>query len=295
MADLDIIIINYNSTEYLRKCLRSTYDALCGLSANVFVVDNNSRDNVDRSVAAFADTTLVKVKRNRGYAGAVNICLPKCRAPFILVMNPDVIVNAGCFQSILQFMKENPDVAVVGPRVWGPDNRIQGSARSFPTPLTAFFGRSSVLTKMLPNNRISCKNVLTGDVERDCPLYVDWVSGAFMMVRSEAVREVGPMDERFFMYWEDADWCKRMSQAGWRVAYYPQASIFHYTGCSSRKNFLRSLLEFHKSAFRFFCKHNSGGRLVYRLLEPAVFLGLSARFFIVLILESCTHWHQKAK
>jgi hypothetical protein len=295
LHDIDIIIITYNSSEYLLECLDSTYGALRGLSGRVFVVDNASQDDVEEAISSFPDVRLLKIKKNCGYAGAVNACLPLCRAPFILVMNPDIVIDAGCFRKILRFMKENKDVAVVGPKVFGPDRKVQGSARSFPTPLTAFFGRSSLLTRLLPNNRMSCKNVLNGRVDDDCPLFVDWVSGAFMMVRKKAVDQVGPMDERFFMYWEDADWCKRMSEGGWRIAYYPEASILHYTGCSSRKNFLRSLLEFHRSAFRFFCKYNRNGGYVYNVLTPLVFIGLSARFFVLLLLKSCSQWSWRTK
>lgn len=295
MSECDIIIVNYNSTAYLRECLRSTYAGMAGLSANVFVVDNASADNVDIIKEEFPAVNLLKITKNIGYAGAVNRCLPRCAAPFVLVMNPDISVNPGCLQSIIKYMHENEDVAIVGPKVIDCNNTVQGSARSFPTPLTALFGRSSFLTKILPDNRISCRNILTGAAGKLQAVDVDWVSGAFMGVRKSAIDKVGPMDERFFLYWEDADWCKRMSLAGWRVVYYPGASIVHYSGCSSKNHFLKSVVEFHKSAFRLFCKYRRGGRMAHSLLDPLVFWGLSLRLYLVLILEGCSRMHQKAK
>jgi len=295
VAQLDILIVNYNSTQYLRKCLQTAYDGMNGLSANVFVIDNASTDNVDIVKEAFPDVNLLKLSKNIGYAGAVNQCLPRCTAPFVVVMNPDISVSSGCFQSVLQYMDENEDVAIVGPEVIDCNGSVQGSARAFPTPLTALFGRSSFLTKVLPDNRISRHNILTGSAGENQPLDVDWVSGAFMAVRKSAINKVGPMDDRFFLYWEDADWCKRMSLAGWRVVYYPGASVVHYSGCSSKKNFLKSVVEFHKSAFRLFCKYRQGGRVAHSLLDPLVFWGLSLRLYMVLIIEGCSRMHQKSK
>lgn len=294
MAELDIIIVNYNSTPYLRKCLQSAYNCMEGLAANVFVVDNASTDNVEAVKEEFPDINLLKIKKNIGYAGAVNRCLPKCSAPFVVVMNPDICVAPGCFQSILQYMHKNEDVAITGPKVIDCCNRVQGSARSFPTPLTALFGRNSLLTKALPDNRISCQNILTGRADGG-PLDVDWVSGAFMAVRKSAINKVGPMDDRFFLYWEDADWCKRMLLDGWRIVYYPGASILHYSGCSSKDNFLKSVLAFHKSAFRLFCKYHRGSRMAHAMLDPLVFWGLSLRFYAVLVLEGCSRMYQKSK
>ena len=296
MPDLDIIIINYNSTDYLLGCLESIYRTKGDLDAGIFVMDNASSDNVDRISGIYRGVTLIRKERNAGYAAAVNECLPRCRAPYVAVMNPDVSVGQGCFQAMLRYMRENADVAVAGPRVMDGGNRVQGSARSFPTPMTALFGRSSFLTKLLPENRISCKNVVTREAGNKQPVDVDWVSGACMVVKKEAVRQVGPMDGRYFLYWEDADWCKRMKDAGWRIAYTPEAHIIHYSGCSSRNNMLRSLLEFHKSVYRFYCKYSRcRDSRTRRLLEPAVFMGLSMRFYLVLFLEGCNRLYKKAK
>jgi len=290
LHELDIIIVNYNSTDYLLDCLGSIYKSLEGHSVKIFVADNASSDNIDRIVIEFPDVLLLKNKQNLGYAKAVNECLSLSSAPFVSIMNPDILINKGCFQSILSFMRIKNDIAIVGPKILDGNNSIQGSARAFPTPLTAIFGRSSILTKILPNNRISSKNILTGTAVDNRSLDVDWVSGAFMFVRRKAINQIGPMDDRFFMYWEDADWCKRMSKAGWRIVYYPLASVIHYAGCSSERSLMKSLFEFHKSAYYFYCKHHDFSETNQFLWKSLCLWGLSLRFYSVLGVKALARW-----
>ncbi len=184
-------------------------------------------------------------------------------------------------------MDGNPDVGIVGPKIFNPDGSIQGSARSFPTFHTAFFGRSALLTKLFPNNRITCANILTHQCDGKTPMEVDWVSGSCMVVRRKAIDDVGLLDERFFLFWEDVDWCKRMWKRGWKVSYYPQASIEHYVGGSSEQNLTRAVFEFHKSAYRYFKKYFKPYCLIFK---PVVFLGLCFRFFVLLFLRFARRW-----
>lgn len=164
---------------------------------------------------------------------------------------------------------------------------VQGSARKFPTLLTGFFGRNSLLTKWFPNNWITRKTILTNGVKGDYPINVDWVSGACMVVRRNAVEDIGLMDERFFMYWEDVDWCKRMWQKGWKIVYYPKASILHYIGGSSEKNVYQSVLEFHKSAYYFSGKHLKPSMAVLKPLFYFTFAtAIFSRFLLVLSVKA---------
>jgi len=162
--------------------------------------------------------------------------------------------------------------------IFDVDGAIQGSARAFPNPLTALFGRKSILSKIFPNNPITRENILTARSDGVTPMEVDWVSGACMLVRREAVNHVGPLDDKFFMYWEDADWCRRMWRKGWKVVYFPRSSVMHYVGVSSETNIFRSVLEFHKSIYRLFNKH---ANVPYSLLKPLVFWGVTYRFLFV--------------
>jgi GT2 family glycosyltransferase len=233
MNFLDIIIVNHNSTDYLLSCLSSIYDSLQGLPAKIFVHDNASEDDVDRVNEMFPKVLLSKNSFNMGFSKAANNALKQSTAPYVVLLNPDTYVAHGFFEWVLRYMEENPDVGIIGPKILNRDGSVQGSARSFPTPLTAFFGRNSLLTRWFPNNRVTRQNVLTTGSDGVSPMGVDWVSGACMVVRKNAIDDVGFMDERFFMYWEDVDWCKRMWHSGWKVVYFPQASIVHYVGGSS--------------------------------------------------------------
>jgi len=275
---LDIIIVNYNSTDYLLSCLSSIYDALQELPAKIFVQDNASEDDVDRVNEMFPKVLLSKNSYNMGFSKAANNALKQSTAPYVVLLNPDTHVTHGFFECVLRYMEENPDVGIIGPKILNRDVSVQGSARSFPTPLTAFFGRNSLLTNWFPNNRITRQNMLTTGSDGVSPMGVDWVSGACMVVRKNAIEDVGLMDERFFMYWEDVDWCKRMRRSRWKVVYLPQATIVHYVGGSSDKLVIRSVFEFHKSCYRLFDKYT---KFPLSVTSPLVFLGIALRFFFV--------------
>jgi hypothetical protein len=296
LSKIDIIIVNYNSTGYLLNCLRSIYeDAARDADADfeIHVMDNASTDNVNAITDKFPQVVLWKNQVNIGFARAVNCLISRTRSPYILILNPDARINNGFLRSILNFILENPGVGIVGPRIFEENGMIQGSARAFPTPLTALFGRSSALTRMFPGNRLTLKNILIKKIENADFLDVDWVSGACMLVRRRAAEEVGMMDERFFLYWEDADWCKRMFEKGWRVVYYPRASIVHYAGVSSKKRDIRSLLDFHMSAYEFFCKHSI--RSDFSILKIIAFGALSVRFYLILIINLIIQMNRKSK
>lgn len=202
------------------------------------------------------------------------------KAPFIVLINPDAIMKNGLFDQTVQFLKDNLDVGILGPRILEADGSIQASARSFPTPLTALFGRQSLFSRLFPNNRFTKANLLANEiVKNNMPTAVDWVSGACMFVRRKAVKEVGLLDSDFFMYWEDADWCRRMWNMGWKVIYYPNASVIHTTGESSRKNHLQASLAFHRSVYRLYQKHYPK---TAKFWWPVVSGALSFRFLMVI-------------
>lgn len=274
MISIDIIIVNYNSTNHLLRCLRSIFDDLHEVPAKIFVQDNASEDNIDRLNDIFPTVRLCRNSHNIGFSKAVNNALKISTADFILILNPDTFVVSGFFEPILEYMERHPDVGIVGPRILNNDGSLQGSARSHPSPLTAFFGRSSALSKWFPSNRLTCQNLLTTRSDGLNPMEADWVSGACMLVRRETLNDVGFMDERFFMYWEDADWCRRMWAKGWKVVYFPRISIVHYVGASSEKFLFRPILEFHKSSYRLFDKYNKPSLW---FLKPLVIAGLSLR------------------
>lgn len=279
----DIVIVNYNSTDYLIHCLDSIRHSLEGVSARILVEDNCSEDNVERIKTIFPEALLNKNSTNLGFAKAVNQAIRKGRSPYVVLLNPDTLVTEDFVKSLLEFMNANPDAGIMGPKILDADGSIQGSARSFPTPLTAIFGRTSFFSRLFPRNPITRRNILTTDADSKTATPVDWVSGACMIIRRKAIDQVGLMDERFFMYWEDADWCKRMWQAGWKVVYNPGIAITHHVGTSSKKNFVKSSFEFHRSAFNLYKKHVS--KIHFYLVLPVLFGGLGLRFLLVLLRE----------
>lgn len=276
---LDIIIVNYNSTDHLLRCLGSIFAGLHGLPARILVQDNDSKDNVDRVSTMFPDVELSKNRRNMGFSRAVNQGLKKTAAPYVMILNPDTCLFEAFFAPLLDYMEKNPSVGFAGPRILDGDGSLQGSARAYPTPLTALFGRSSLLSKWFPNNALTRKNLLTNGSDGSSPMEVDWISGACMLIRRAAIRDVGLLDERFFIYWEDADWCRRSWRNGWKVVYFPQVSIIHYIGMSSEHLVFRSILEFHKSSYRLFSKY---GNSSFRFLKPFVIAGFSLRISLLL-------------
>ena len=280
---LDIIIVNYNSTDYLTQCIASIYSALNGLKVTIWVQDNNSTDNPERIRDKFPEVAFEKNRRNIGFAAANNKALNKSSAPYIMLLNPDCIVSKGFFKSTLSFMEGRHDVGITGPKILESNGSVQGSARLFPTPLTAFFGRSSIFTKHFPNNSISKANILTSESDGLTPLEVDWVSGACMTIRREAFRDVGLMDDRFFLYWEDADWCYRMWEKGWKVIYFPQACICHYAGKSSDNRPLPSIYHFHRSSY---ILHEKYTEFPYLLFNPLVLLMLAFRGIIAALIDT---------
>jgi hypothetical protein len=252
------------------------------MPVNIFIQDNASGDGLKSIKALFPDIQVSVNSTNLGFAKAVNNTLKMCSASHIMLLNPDTIVKQGFIETIIDYMQNHPDVGIVGPRILNADGTVQGSARSFPTPLTGFFGRTSLLTKWFPNNWITRKSILSHPDNGTEPIRVDWVSGACMVLRHSAVQNVGMLDERFFMYWEDVDWCRRMWQKGWKVVYYPKPTIVHYVCGSSNKRPIQSIYAFHRSCYLYFIKYPAWP---LNILKPIALFGLSIRFVFATILN----------
>jgi GT2 family glycosyltransferase len=258
----------------------------------IFVQDNGSVDNVERMTSLFPEVILSKNTSNIGYSKAVNKALKVSNAFNVVLLNPDSYVMKGFFENALRHMKENSQVGILGPKILNSDGSVQGSARSFPSPITGLFGRNTLLTRWFPNNRFSRQNVIINRSDGMIPIEVDWVSGACMVVRKAAIDDVGPLDERFFLYWEDADWCRRMWESGWKVVYYPQAAVMHYVGGSSEKLPLRSTVEFHKSAYRLYAKEARGAQ---RFAKPLAMWALGLRFLLSFSWYVLHHWSGRTR
>jgi N-acetylglucosaminyl-diphospho-decaprenol L-rhamnosyltransferase len=256
--DLSLILVNYKSREPLLACLRALRDdaGAAGIRTETVVVDNDSRDGTGEALAAdFPDARFIANRENVGYARAVNQGLAATGAPFALVLNPDCTVRPGALRALLDHAAAHPRSGLVGPRILNPDGSLEYSARAFPDHLTFLFNRYSLLTRLFPANPFSRRYLLT-DWDHASVREVDWVSGACLMVRRAAIEQVGPMDEAFFMFNEDVDWCRRMRTAGWAVSYVPDATVVHHIGASRRKVRARVIYARHLGMIHYFHKHH---------------------------------------
>jgi len=255
---LSIVIVNYNTQTLLQSCLESVYAGANGTPLDIWVVDNNSRDgSVSMLHERFPVVRVVANPANVGFSRANNTVIAQTRSEYILLLNPDTLIIDDAIERMVRFMDERPHVGIAGCKVLNRDGTLQlACRRSIPTPGVAFC-RLSGLSRVFPGNQRVARYNLTYQ-NPDEPHEVDAVSGAFLMIRRKVVEDIGLLDERFFMYGEELDWCLRAKRAGWAVMYYPGAQIIHYKGESTKYNSRRAALEFHRAMYLFHRKHFAG-------------------------------------
>jgi GT2 family glycosyltransferase len=260
--DLSLVIVHYRSLEPLLTALAALEADASGLAVETVVVDNDSRDGAAARLSeAFPRVRVIVNTENVGYARAVNQGMRATTGEFVVVMNPDCEVRPGALRAMRHHLLTHPSTALVGPRILNTDGTLEFSARAFPDHLTFLFNRYSLLTRIFPDNPFSRRYLLT-DWDHATVREVDWVSGACMMVRREAIERVGGMDEQFFMFNEDVDWCRRMKNAGWAVTYVPDATVVHHIGASKRKVASRVIYARHRGMIHYFHKHHPANPVV---------------------------------
>ena len=268
---LSIVVVNFNRRERLRHCLSSIPSAIPNYPFELFVVDNGSGDgSVAMVQEQFPQAIVMQQNTNQGFSRAVNRALKQATGNYFLCLNNDAWLTPGSLDRLLSFMEVHPDIGIVGGKILNADGSLQFSARSFPTFATALFNRTSLLTRLFPKNRFS-RRYLLSDWDHACPQEVDWVSGSFLTIRRAACEAIGVLDERFFLFCEDVDWCLRAKQAGWKVTYLPDAVAIH--SMEKRDNPYQAVLAHHQSMFRFYRKHLRRSRL----LDPVVGAGIGLR------------------
>jgi GT2 family glycosyltransferase len=271
------IVVNYNAGDELRATLQSLVQELPAHDSQAVVVDNASTDRSGDIVNEFAPAVrLVRNERNVGFARGVNDGLAATSAPFVLIINPDCRLVAGALRVLIDELVQHPTCAIAGPRILNPDGTVQGSARGDPDMFTGLFGRTTRLRRLLPWLPVARRNVLadtsTGSGESTV---VDWVSGACMLARRAALDDVDGFDPRYFLYWEDADLCRRLRARGHHVRYVPRATAVHRVGASSSTARLASIRAFHESAYLYYRTHVAPRR--YDVKRPLARLLLETR------------------
>jgi len=279
--DVSAIVVNYNAGPELRRALQSIADELAGCRWEAVVVDNASSDGSGAIPAEFAPPVrLLRNAQNVGFARGVNQGLAATSGRLVLIMNPDCRLVAGAFASLQREMEQSQSCAVSGPRILDPDGTVQGSARGDPDMFTGLFGRSTLLRRLLPNLPVSRRNVVGDAAMRNGDaVTVDWVSGACMLARRDALQDVRGFDERYFLYWEDADICRRLRARGYHVRYVPGATAIHRVGQSSRSAKAAAIRAFHDSAYLYYATHVARNARPKRLVARAL---LSARCWLQL-------------
>lgn len=259
VTKLAIIIVNFNSTDYLIRCLESIYARPSEADLAVLVVDNASDDQSFEHVRTrFPDVSLILNKENLGFSAGCNQGIRTLDADFYLLLNPDCIVHAVALDRSVHYLSSHPDFGILGCRVTNPDGSLQRACRRrIPRPSVAFY-RFSGLSRVFPRSRrFGAYNL--APQEEDRIQEVEAVSGSFLMFRRELIQTIGFLDQTFFMYGEDLDFCLRATKAGWKICYFPEAEVTHFKRVSSSRRPKESNFHFYNAMRLFYLKHFSPG------------------------------------
>jgi GT2 family glycosyltransferase len=228
------------------------------LAIEIIVVDSASSDGSPQMVRdRFPQVRLIASQENLGYAKGNNVGAEAAQGRYLFLLNPDTVVQPDALGRMVDYMDAHPEVGVLGPQLLWPDGSIQSSRRRFPT-LGSLFWESTLLEQWFPENRYVRRYHLA-DQSVDQAQKVDWVVGAAILIRHEAWQQVGPIDQDFFMYFEETDWCQRSAEAGWETHYLPTAQVIHYEGKSSEQVVAARTLRFQRSKLRYTRKYFGPG------------------------------------
>lgn len=249
--EVSIIIVNYRGVEYTTQCIRSILSTDVKLPYEVIVVDNHSEDgSVQVLRSQFPDIRVIEAEENRGFGAANNAGANIAEGDFLFFLNNDTKILDDCFTPLINFLREHRDCGIVAPKLIYPDGRFQLSYGRYPSLL------NELRTKRLSREE---ENITPPDI----PQKKEWVTGAALCLRKELFLSIGGFDETYFMYFEDADLCRRITQAGYTIYYIPTVSIIHFKGMShtSKKNTI--YLEYRRSQLRYYRKHSSFVQLIF--------------------------------
>lgn len=269
--DVSVIIVNWNTKQLLRDCLFSVCEHAGNIDYEIIVIDNASTDRSTEMVKTdFPQVVLLENPDNRGFATANNQGMAIAKGRYVLLLNSDTIVLDNAIANTVHFADENPQAAVIGCRVLNPDRTLQQTCFMFPSVLNMVLS-STYLYKMFPKSRFFGREQMTW-WDRNDVRSVDVVTGCFMLVRRGAIEQVGMMDESFFMYGEETDWCYRFRKNGWEVMFAPVGQIIHFGGQSTAQKPVAMIVQLRLSILKFMKKHyNLVTYFIARLLVALFF------------------------
>lgn len=256
-VDLSLIVVQFGGVALLRACLASIPAACSKITHEIIVVDNASPDDSVAMVAReFPHVRVIANATNAGFTRANNQGIAVACGRHVCLLNNDTEAHAGAFDAAVAFLDGNEDIGALGLKLLNTDGSRQASCRRFPGLLQSLFNRTSLMTRLFPNNPFST-NYLMSDLADDAPHDVDWVSGACLVVRRAVIDKIGGLDEAFFMYSEDVDFCLRVWRGGWRVVFYQGGVVTHHSGASSNRMPYYPIVARHRSMWVFYKKHYS--------------------------------------
>jgi N-acetylglucosaminyl-diphospho-decaprenol L-rhamnosyltransferase len=278
-ADLAVVVVNYNTGDYLARALASASEAAGDAGLELVVVDNASTDgSAERAVARHPGVRLISNPENRGFAAAANQGIRATSAPFVFLLNPDAEIVAGTLGGFAKVARERPGAGAIGPVVRDPDGSVYPSARRIPSVAEGL--GHAFLGPFVPNRWSRAYTIAEWD--RRTERSVDWVSASCVLLRREALDAVGAFDERFFMYVEDVDLCTRLHGGGWDVLFSPELEVVHIGGVSTGGyRSRRMVVEHSRSIYKYFVKWRSPGWRA--ALRPLAWAALRLRAEVVLL------------
>ena len=265
LNDISIVIVSWNTKKHLEECLTSLRTIDGNLSAEIIVVDNASSDGTPEMVRAqFPEVILIETGANLGFAGGNNVGIKEATGKYVCLINSDVNVPPDCLPKMFSYMEQQPAIGLLGPGMLGTDGRVHRSGMRFPT-LWSLFLRAFFLDVLFKRSKFF-GGYLMKDFRFDRTTDIDVLNGWFWMARREALNQAGLLDERFFMYAEDVDWCKQFHLAGWRVVFYPEAKALHYGGASAANAPSRFNVEMQRADLQYWKKYHGRVSLFFYLL-----------------------------
>ncbi len=276
--DISVCIVSWNVADDLRACLESLRAQRTPPAFEVIVADNASRDeSVTMVREQFPEVRLIVNDANLGFARATNQTLRAARGRYLLMLNPDTVLEADALARLVECGDAHPQAGIIAPRLVYPDGSLQYSARRFPTIAAAVF-RNTFLGRLFPNAAASARYVMA-DWAHDEEREVDWVSGACLMIRREAYEQVGELDEGFVWGSEDVDYCYRTHQAGWSVVFTPATTVVHAVGRSTDQAVVPTIVRTHRGMYRLYRKHFASSAAA----RPLVWLGVWVRAGLLIL------------
>jgi GT2 family glycosyltransferase len=286
VIDLSIIIVNWNTKEYLLPCVKSIFEKGEGISKEVIVVDNGSQDGSASEVKkTFPFVQLIENERNLGFARASNQGLQKASGRYVLLFNPDAQVKDEAIKQLVSFMDTHIDAGAAGAQLLNGNGSRQNSIANLPSLTTELLNKS-LLRRLFP------KKFPGKEKDYPEPIEVDSVIGACMMVRREATEQVGLLDEDYYLFLEETDWCYRMKKAGWKIYHVSQAEIYHFQGKSAERDKKKAKVEYYRSRYHFFKKNR--GSLQWFLLFSGLMIRLGFELLAMTVASLVTFFAIKS-